>query len=198
VIGYDQAPRYAELIRRIWGEDAEILPPGLILEIDRPEWGLFKRELSWTTGQLTIAASVANNGRFQISNPVNSNRIVVVDKMALLTTAVGIVICTVDAPVAATPAPCLAFDTRLPFAAGPGAPTVSTISLIANNNAVIGGYRVAWFATSAGVPVQMVLPKPVVLGPGHNFTVYDNTVNEQLQGHVYGYERPAEPEELVP
>lgn len=199
MIGYDQAPRYAELVRRIWGEDSEILPPGLILELDRIEWAIHKREMHWTSGRVTIAASPANVSRVQISNPAGNNRITVVEKVIVLVTVAGAVAITVDGPVAATPAPCLAIDTRLPFAAGPGAPTVSTQSLIANNNAVIGGYDHSRFtATPAQNWFSFTLPKPIVLAPGHNVTVYDTTVNDAFQCFVYGYERPAEPEELTP
>ncbi len=203
MIGYEQSPRYAELVRRIWGEDAEILPPGLILELDRIEWAIHKRELHWTTGEVSIAASVANNGRVQVLNPAppagQPGRIVVVQRVIVNTAGLSNIRLTVDAAAASTPAPCLALDTRLPFNPGPGAPTVSTQSLIANNNAVISGYRIAAFTTLvAGNFTSFELPKPVVLAPGHNFTVFDSTLNEQLFAYIYGYERPAQPEEITP
>lgn len=196
--GYEQVGRYAELIHRVFGEDVDFVPPGILLELDRPEWRVFKREKMWTTGRVQIAAAPANNGRVQVANRLASGIVSVVTHLTTLTTAAATIRVTVNGPAAATPAPCLALDTRLPFAAGPGAPTVSTQSLIANNNAVIGGYLILDYGSPGGglwSPI-IALPYPVIMDEGANVTVYDTTVNEQLAAYIYGYERSARPEEL--
>lgn len=196
MIGFEQSPRYAELIRRVFGEDAELLPPGIFLELDRPEWRIFKRELDWTTGQLVIAAAVGNLGHFQIQCP--PGRIVVPTTILLFTpTATGISI-TIDGPVLGGAVANLAIDTRLPFAAGPGAPQAGSLNAISNAAGGIGGYRYAAFNQVANAVTRFDLPRPPIITPGHNMTVWDQTANEQLLGYILGYERPAEPEELAP
>lgn len=200
LVGFEAVPRYAELIHRLLGEDVDFVPNGMILELDRPEWRIFKREKMWTTGRVQIAASVGNNGRVQVANRVNSGILSVVTHFIADTSnaGVGTVRVTVDAAAAATPAPCLALDTRLPFAAGPGAPTVSTQSLISNANAVISGYLVMDFNTPGNGQwtAPIALPYPVILDEGHNLTLFDTLVNEQFAVYIYGYERGARPEEL--
>lgn len=195
MIGFDQRPRYSELIRRVWGEDAEFLPPGIILEIDRPEWRIYKRELDWTTGQLVIAAAVANFGRFQIQVP--AGRIVVPTHVLTFAAAGGGILLTIDGPIAAGAVPNLALDTRLPFAAGPGAPQVGSLNAISNAAGGVGGYRIAAYQQVVNTMTVFTIPRPPVLLPGHNLTVWDQTANEQLLGYILGYERPAEPEELT-
>lgn len=196
--GYEAVPRYAELIHRVFGEDVDFVPPGMLLELDRPEWRIYKREKMWTTGRVQIAANVGNLGRVQVLNRVNSGILSVVTHLSALVTVTTSVRLTVDAAAAATPAPCLALDTRLPFNAGAGAPTVSTQSLIANNTAAVSGYLVGEFGATGGVwsPVY-TLPYPVVLDETHNFTAFDTTVNDLFAVYIYGYERTARPEELT-
>ena len=197
--GYEAVPRYAELIHRVFGEDVDFVPPGILLELDRPEWKIYKREKMWTTGRVSIAANVGNVGRVQVLNRANSGIISVVTHLVTLTTAAASIRVTVDAAAAGTPAPCLALDTRLPFNAGAGAPTVSTQSLIANNTAGVSGYLILDFSSpAAGVWSPIItLPYPVVLDETHNLTVFDTTANEQLTAYIYGYERSARPEELT-
>jgi hypothetical protein len=36
-----------------------------------------------------------------------------------------------------------------------------------------------------------------VLSPGHNFTAFDTLANDAFVCYMYGYERPARPEELA-
>jgi len=196
VIGYDQSPRYAELVRRVWGEDSEILPPGLLLEIDRPEWRIFKRELDWTTGRLSIAAAPGNFGHFQIACP--AGRIVVPTSVHVITAAASGIALTIDAAVLAAPVANLGIDTRLPFAVGPGAPQVGSTNAISNAAGGIGGYRYVDFNAVAGIATRFDLPRPPIITPGHNFTIWDQTLNEAFVAYIFGYERPAEPEELAP
>jgi hypothetical protein len=199
VIGFDQSPRYAELIRRVFGEDSELLPPGIFLELDRPEWKLFKRENLWTTGRITIAASPANLGRVQVFNPQASpGRIVVVTHVKIRPVLASISTITIDGPPASTPSQNIALDTRIPTVVGPGAPLVSSQNLIGNNNAVVGGYIVDEIQGVAAQPVLYQFPNPHVISPGHNITAFNGTVNESYTVFFFGYERPLEPEETQP
>lgn len=197
MIGYQNAPRYGNLARRVFGSD-EILPPGIILEIDRPEWKSHKREFPWTTGRLNVAASVGNVSRIAVVNPLGSNRLTIVTHvLAVAKTTVGLFRVTVDAAAGGAPAPCLSIDTRLPFNVGVGAPTVMTQSTLAQT-AAISGYLVEdlTVTVAAGSALSQVLGiYPVILAEGHSLAVFNTTVNEACTAYIYGYERVATPEE---
>jgi hypothetical protein len=64
VIGYSGAPRYAQAIQALTGDD-ELVPPGLILEDDRDTYSFLKRERLWV-GFGFLAASVGNFSSFTI------------------------------------------------------------------------------------------------------------------------------------
>jgi len=56
VIGYEGASRYARLIQALTGDD-EIVPPGLLLEVDRPEYSILKNEQLWSLAVRTAASA---------------------------------------------------------------------------------------------------------------------------------------------
>lgn len=58
MIGFDAAARYARAIEYLTGAE-EIVPPGMVLELDRPEWMALKEEMPYA-GKVDVAASVAN------------------------------------------------------------------------------------------------------------------------------------------
>lgn len=67
MIGYEGAPRYTRLIEALTG-DTEIVPPGIVLEADRPEWALLKRERLWICA-FNLAALAANFNLFALAMP---------------------------------------------------------------------------------------------------------------------------------
>lgn len=207
IFGFDTAAarRYAELINRLLGvESGDIpLPPGFILELDRPEWRIHKREFPWTTTPVTIAPASGNVSRLQIHNPLNSQRITVVE---------GFVVCNipqspafyavqVDSALAGTPTPNLALDTRAPVSVA-GTRKVGSLNRIDNSlpapsgqqydrregvtigNDVIFNYRVG--------PMQ-----PIILAPNTTCEVVNLSVNTILTAIGFGYDRPATPDELA-
>lgn len=66
MIGYEGAPRYASAVQAITG-DAEIVPPGITLETDRPEYSALKREVLWAI-EGGIGALAANFDQFVFSS----------------------------------------------------------------------------------------------------------------------------------
>jgi len=205
-IGYEGAPRFAAYIGRLTG-DEEIIPPGVILENDPKENWYLKSVSLWTTGRITIAASVGNLSRVQVANPTiptgqsGSALIVVVTGCVVVGKAsIGSIALTIDAAAAATPTPNLALDTRTPLNTSVNAPTVGSVNLIANNTAAVSGYRYEEvFSTVAATDLvsRFLALQPVILFPGHNLTVFNQTSNEAIVAYLYGYERPARPEELA-
>lgn len=196
MIGLQNVRRYAEAVRRVFGSE-EVVPPGFLLEVDRPEWGIHKGDYKFTTGLMTVAGVANNVGRCQVLNPAGSGRLVVITHFMTLTGALSTVWATIDAAAAGAPAPNLAVDTRIPINAGAGAPTVVSDNLIANNNPTISGYNYFRFSSPANQwGALQTLPVAVILAPTHNFTLFDTLVADPFSAFIYGYEREARPEEL--
>jgi len=196
--GYEAVPRYAEFIYRLLGKDVEFVPPGIILEIDRAEWAFLKRERRWTTGVIQIAASVGNVGRVQVLNPIGSDRIVVVQGCKVIQkTTLGKIRLGIDAAAAATPTPNIGLDTRGTIDLL-GQVSVASKNLISNANPTISGYIIEDFTAQANSDAaSLVLPAEAeVVTPGHNLTAFNTTVNELFTCVMWGYERPARPEEI--
>jgi hypothetical protein len=61
-IGLEGLPRMRELVTVVFGTE-EITPPGIVLEHDRPEWSIIKRERLWVLTK-QLVASVGNFNKF--------------------------------------------------------------------------------------------------------------------------------------
>jgi len=94
-------------------------------------------------------------------------------------------------------------DTRIPPDAA-GSPRVASQNRI--DNATLAGVGGALQLTRrtgvAGVDILIDLEgagpeRPIVLSPGHRVDVVNITANTILQAAMFGYQRPARPEELV-
>jgi hypothetical protein len=61
VLGFEYAPEFAEQVRRIFHGDAPggVVPAGITLASDRPEWAILRGEFLWDMG-VTVAALAAN------------------------------------------------------------------------------------------------------------------------------------------
>jgi len=81
VIGYPAARRYAELVERLTG-DTELVPPGLILELDRPEWSALKNEILWSHGG--ARAALAGNFSSLTIRAFSASRVTVVTDVLII------------------------------------------------------------------------------------------------------------------
>ena len=200
-IGYEGARRYADYIEKLTG-DQEIVPPGLTLESDPPEAWYLKRVRPWSSFA-SVAASVGNVGRMQLSNPAGSGIIVVVQGIGQLNkpSIGGATRVSGDAAAAGGGvSPANGLDTRIlldntgVLAVQPPGNTIS------NANAVISGYTIdRMFCRVANEDLfSKVLPiRPFIVTPGHNITIFDEVANIADQFIAWGYSRPARPEELA-
>lgn len=205
IFGFDSAAarRWAELVTRLFGlESADApLPPGFLLEVDRPEWRLLKRELLWTTGPISIAASVGNFGRVQIHNPANSDRLVIIEGFVAYNAAVGGYLITIDGALAGSPTANLAIDNRVTVAVG-GVRKTASLNRIDNTLPAASGTQVD--RRSANVAGQDIVfnfrqgpMQPIILKPNTVCEIVCAIANQQLIALAYGYERPATPDELT-
>src|SRR5213594_721998 len=207
VFGFEHgaAHRWAELANRLFGmESADApLPPGFILELDRPEWKWLKRERLWTTGALAVAASVGNVSRIQVINPANSGFVVVVTGARLVNIAVAGTRAqlTLDgARIGAGLVNNLALDTRAPLQAG----IRKVFSQNAIDNSLPNSSGTSIDEKSAGTANsditfdELTSVLPVILVPNTNLDLVLVLVNTAIRGVIWGYERPVTPDELAP
>jgi len=204
IFGFESAygRRFAEMLTRIFGlESADSpMPPGFILEVDRPEWAVHKRELYWTTGGILVAGAVGNLSRVQIHNPPNSGRLVVVEGFVVVAPAVAALITvSADGALAGAPTANIATDSRVPPSAG--IRKVASLNRIDNALPAVSGDPLYQRQSQVGVDVVFNFrngpERPVVLVPNTVVEVVFGTANQALRAIGVGYERPATPDELA-
>jgi hypothetical protein len=207
VIGYAEAPRYPSAIRALTG-DEELVPPGLELEVDRPEWSYLKRERLWTTGPQFVAANVAGVSQVELSY-ANANPGV----PRLICVVIGIKVCGVNVvaldryqlthqgALGATPAPGFARDTRLDQGAVTARSQIRT-QILNTNVGVSGDILDEVSAEVTGKDlffsiVPLMLAQGVIGIATQRYTVFSVAVNKALRVVYWGYERLARPEEVA-
>lgn|SRR5438552_7855518 len=206
VAGYEATPRYAELIRRVLGEDTEFVPQGFELEgaDDRLDWLLHKREfLAICYSGIIAAGGAGNAGGYSLANatpvpPAAGGLIATIEGGFVKTVAGTLVTYRVDTAIIGGAA-----TGNQQYRDGRVQPPWSTSRALAVGGRGVnalggtpGGLALWNQQVTANVYTPMNLP-PFVIPPGAALTVHDVTVNEAFEAAwVYRY-RLARPEELV-
>lgn len=196
IAGFEASSRHSEGVARILGEDLEFLPPGLILESDRPEWHHVFRSILWA-GRQNLAADATHFGVIGIRNPTGSGLLVVVTFAVISNTG----------PIAYIPqvrtrgqavgdgtsttffrdsrrgfgggCPVLLVFNNSTYVAAPGSGPIELVDLqAANNEGVVGS-------------------TPYILAPGTDFLITTPAVNQALDCSFAGYARVFRPEEIA-
>jgi hypothetical protein len=201
VIGYDAAARYTELVRRLTGEE-DFVPPGLILELDRLEWAVLKREIPWSI-QTSVTAVVGAFGVVQVENQspttIGSKRLVVVQQFggdvglgggttvrAALVNAIGL---QGTGPVQQALNVVTPRDSRL-YNRNPTV-KVRTYTVTALN---FGTGSMVEFSDNQE---SSKITWPILVAPGHSLFFAGVTANVAVAISIMGYERPAREEEFA-
>jgi len=199
-IGYEGARRYADYIEKLTG-DQEIVPPGITLETDPLEARYLKRVRHWSS-RATVAAAVGNRGKMQLTNPANSQAIVVVLGMGQIQKpSVDGVFVTGDAAAAGGGiSPANGLDSRIPLDNTGVLAVQPPQSTISNAAGGVSGFFIDQVTPPGANQDAHSKVLPVlgfILTPGHNITITDNTLNEAATFMAWGYTRPVRPEELA-
>jgi hypothetical protein len=192
LVGFEGEPRFGELVRRVYGNE-EIVPPGVIIELEKFEAAIHKRELWWSTGRMTIAANPANVSHVEVFN--NSiDLVAVVVGAVIVGQAVGGYLLSIDGAAGAVPAVLNALDTR-----NPGIPG-GLVSRILNTTVGVSGIiidEVSTIAADAGRNITFEIFKraSVAIHPTHRLCIFNETQNQPLSAFMFGYTRRMRPEE---
>lgn len=184
---YESVPRLKEAVRLIWGEE-DIVPPGLILGLDRPEWFSIKRERLWTTGPITIASG-AGRSSLEVANDlvVGGTLILVVTECKVINPVVGNYTLRLDAAGASTPTANLSRDPRN--------------SGIQSKNRIQNGNPASGIELDQGQAVTAVdlflrAALPLILTQNHRLTIFGVTASA-ITAVFSGYEFNGRIEELA-
>jgi hypothetical protein len=189
-IGWDGSTRHSELIRRAFGQD-EIVPPGVTLEIDRPEWSVLKQEeLFSQIAPLVAAGGAAAMSKVQFVCPPGKFAIF---KLILHGKAAGAFACAVRLIASVTTGAWTFFDrvkardTRL------RTPTQTlAMEVWVENTTGVAGTQLAVFQPGDH------FDQPIVIAPGFSLLLDPNALNTQIDSvSVHGYLRPFEREEAT-
>jgi hypothetical protein len=190
VIGWDASPRHSEHIRRTTGQD-EIVPPGLIIELDPPDMFLMKR-VFLASGRTIVAALAGNTSHVQLFNPVGSNMLVTIWEQWVLDVAQQeYFLCRFDTALGTLPGAELYNDFRMPALAGGTAARIRTAQQAA------AGLIYDALETNVST-IQPRRTRPVVLGPGTGALLRPAVINYAIEAGFVWSQRPARAEELEP
>jgi hypothetical protein len=187
IIGYGGIPRLRAAITDVFGAE-EIIPPGLILESDRPEWSLVKRERLWSL-DASLTASVGNFNKFILQPTINS------DVLCVLTHVISSIDCflsiTEALVVAATAGAFVVLrDGRR------GANARGSTRIFTKQEATLTSVDARYLVRTTQPPnVPPFIDVSGALTPG--ILIESTVVNSAQQIWLAGYERIARKEELA-
>jgi len=194
VLGFENSKEYSELVRRVWHGDApaEVVPPGIVLANDRPEWAWARGELLWQS-MLSNGALAANFSVIGIQQ-LSLERVTVVEAVYLINVTAGSVF----------------FRVSLVSGAFSGQSTLGTRDMRVSNFTgrglsfnQVGDPLAGTPAAGYAIPAQTTF----ILAPPRGWTITTNKfgvpnllvvpegVNTPVRADFYGYERRLRPEE---
>jgi hypothetical protein len=194
MIGFPAAPRYAEAVKRLTG-DEDLVPPGLTLESDRPEWSYIKREGLGIT-DVSIGATVGQFGILGLANPIGSKMLLVVTGAAIVTISNQVITVNVftGAPPVGSSGVGMYRDSRWRSWATQVGTIIQTIG---GTLAAKPGIPVWRYQALANQPIQLLPWFPFVVAPGSQLMLVNSVVNEVMAADFAYSVRPATPEELA-
>ena len=193
------APRYAEGVRRLLGEDVQVatvapeLAPYISLESDRPEWGVLKSETYWSHGGV-VAALAANRSSLGLQQP-QRDRISVVTKVLISNDTaaaqqykIGLVI----GPTFDSSTKAAVRDTRR----GVVTTILGLRQQVAGQLTSLPGFFIPANSTLI-IDLNWMVSNSIPFGGLATLLVESGVVNQDVIAYFWGYERALRPEELV-
>jgi hypothetical protein len=192
---FKDAPEWGQVVSRLFSGDApsEIVPPGIILASDRPEWAVLRGETPWHTSR-GLAALAANFSSVHITQPA-VDRISVVELLAIVNdtaAALGVKVGLVQGAGLTGVTKAAVRDLRRLTVTTSSATIQQTADLLTSVNAM----QIPALST-----LLLTIPRGWMLSnakgvAGVSLAIQGNVVNQDVQlGGAWGYERRLRPEE---
>lgn len=183
MIGYEEAPRYAAAVLALTG-DREIVPPGITLETDRPEYSVLKREILWHATQ-SLNASPANFSSVLITNGgIGSSQ-----RLQVLTHIIVNQNCLVGLTGGVSG-----------LAAGNRATQRDDRAAIPQMRLFTRQTAASIFTAGQGtlfIPANLLYPLPAFISRSDRIGIETTIVNQAVIIYLAGYERACRPEEAA-
>lgn len=192
MIGLENLPRLAEFVRR-WAGAEEIVPPGVIAQVDRPEWQWLYQARLWSSGVITVAANVGNVSEIEMFNPAqrDSTLIVVITMVKVINQLAGVAYTlTLNGGAGAVPAIGVPRDSRILGG-------TQAVSRISNGSVGVSGLFLDRITGVLGADKTFDV-LPVILAPNNRLNVWNGTQNSPITAVFAGYEYNGRAEELAP
>jgi hypothetical protein len=200
VLGFEYAPEYAELVRRIFHGDAPggVVPAGIILANDRAEWAILRSELNWQLDGVSNALAANFSGIAIRMTPPNRLSIVeevwiINDQAAAQAYRIGLSFGVPNPNFTVKAAP---RDGRRGTTFQPSTTLIGyqdvTGFLLTFSGLVVPPNSTLILAPKRSWVVQPILSNQV---PFTNLIVQNNVVNQNCKVIAFGYERPLRTEE---
>ena len=208
-LGFSATPRFGELLSDLFGDEEDVVPPGIILENDRPEYSYSKRERLWTTGPVFVAANVGNVSSCSIEYSAQAQ----LNQPRMIGVVTGIKVCGVNVVAGdryqlthsgaqgQTPTAGIVRDFRWdlqPSTTGRSA----LLNRILNNTVGVSGDLLDEVSADVTGKDLYFLSVPYILQQGitnqiaERLSVFSLTANKALRVVFWGYERLGRPEEF--
>jgi hypothetical protein len=200
VLGFEYAPEYAELVRRIFHGDAPggVVPAGIILANDRPEWAILRSEILWQLDGAVGNLAANFSGLAVRMTPANRLSIVeeiwlVNDQAAPQAFRVGL---SFGVPNPLSTVKAAPRDGRRGVNFQPSTTLITfqdAVGFLLNNN----GIQVPANSTLILRPPRAYIVQPVLSNAVSftNLIIQNNVVNQSARAVILGYERSLRPEE---
>jgi hypothetical protein len=191
-LAFKDAREWGELVARVFSGDAptEIVPPGIILASDLPEWAVLRKVIPWQVGNTAGAGGVGNFSMVQITAGPPVDAVAVVERLYVVC-ASGFLIDLISPPNATTSS--LRVKSR-------DLRAQSLVSFAGANSALLAAVGSLTQFPATPVQGEEIPIKPFVVGTLASgaqtaLSVCANLANTAISVFAWGYQRRLRPEE---